>query len=186
MKDNLLDVGCGSGLFCKLAAAEGAAVTGFDSTDTLIEQAKKRVPDINFFVGEMEEPPFDDKIFDIVTGFNSFQYAANVTHALTEAKRVLKDDGKLVVNIWGNKEDCEAATFLKAVGSLLPPPPPGAAGPFALTENKALEKILEEIGFTIIINNDIDTIWDYENTGIALRGLLSAGPAVKAIEHNGI
>lgn len=183
--DKLLDVGCGSGLFCKLASAEGIAVTGFDGTDALIEQAKKRVPTIDFFIGEMEELPFADKTFDVITGFNSFQYAANVKNALMEAKRALKDDGKLVVNIWGNKEDCEGATYLKAVGSLLPPPPPGAGGPFALTENKLLENILGEVGFKIIINNDIEGMWNYENKEIALKGLMSSGPVAKAIENSG-
>ncbi len=183
--DKLLDVGCGSGWFCKLASAESAAVTGFDGTEALIEQAKKRVADINFFVGEMEALPFEDRTFNVVTGFNSFQYAANVKNALMEAKRVLKDDGKLVVNIWGNKEDCEAATYLKAVGSLLPPPPPGAGGPFALSENNLLENILEEVGFKIFINTDIDGIWDYENKEIALKGLMSSGPVAKAVENSG-
>jgi len=181
----LLDVGCGSGYFCKLAVDKKIDVTGLDATTELVDEAKKRVPTANFHVGEMEELPFEEKYFDVVCGFNSFQYAADVKNALLEAKRVLKDGGKIAAMIWGNKEDCEAATYLKAVGSLLPPPPPGAAGPFALSENQLLEKILEEIGFKIISNTDISSIWDYPDTGIALKGLLSAGPAAKAIENSG-
>lgn len=53
--------------------------------------------------------------------------------------------------IWGNKEDCENFTYLKAIGSLLPPPPPGTGGPFALSENQLLEKILKAVGFKIIV-----------------------------------
>jgi ubiquinone/menaquinone biosynthesis C-methylase UbiE len=183
--DTLLDVGCGSGLFADLAHQKGVAVTGIDATAQLIEQAKQRTPGLNFLVGEMEELPFGDAAFDVITGFNSFQYAANVKNALTEAKRVLKPGGKLVAMIWGNKEDCEAATYLKAVGSLLPPPPPGAPGPFALTENHLLESILEEIGFKILNNTDVSSVWDYADTDTALKGLLSAGPAAKAIDNSG-
>lgn len=181
----LLDVGCGSGYFCKLAVDKKIDVTGLDATPELIDEAKKRVPSANFHVGEMEELPFEEKSFDVVCGFNSFQYAADIKNALLEAKRVLKDGGKIAAMIWGNKEDCEAATYLKAVGSLLPPPPPGAGGPFALSENQLLEKILEEIGFKIISNTDISSIWDYPDTDTALKGLLSAGPAAKAIENSG-
>ena len=181
----LLDVGCGSGYFCKLAVDKKIDVTGLDATTELVDEAKKRVPAANFHIGEMEELPFEEKSFDVVCGFNSFQYAADIKNALLEAKRVLKDGGKIAAMIWGNKEDCEAATYLKAVGSLLPPPQPGAGGPFALSENQLLEKILEEIGFKIISNTDISSIWDYADTGIALKGLLSAGPAAKAIENSG-
>ncbi len=87
--------------------------------------------------------------------------------------------------IWGNKEDCEAATYLKAVGSLLPPPPPGAGGPFALSENQLLEKTLQSTGFRITSVTDIPTLWDYPDLETAMKGLLSAGPAVRAIRHSG-
>lgn len=183
--DKMLDIGCGSGLFACLAAKTGAEVIGLDATKPLIEEAELRNSSIKFLVGEMEELPFNDNSFDMVTGFNSFQYASDVKHALSEAKRVLKVEGKLVVMIWGDKEDCEAATYLKAMGSLLPPLPPGAPGPFALTENHLLENILEELGFRILASNDIDSTWDYPDIETAMKGLLSAGPASKAIENAG-
>lgn len=183
--DKILDVGCGSGLFVSLAAKLATDVTGFDATKELIEEAKLRNASIKFLTGEMEELPFDDNKFDIITGFNSFQYASDVKHALSEAKRVLKDKGKLVVMIWGDKEDCEALSYLKSVGSLLPPPPPGAPGPFALTDNHLLENILEEMGLRILETKDVDSIWDYPDVDTAMKGLLSAGPASKAIENAG-
>ena len=121
----LLDVGCGSGVFADMAYQTGANVTAVDATAELIAEAKKRNASINFSVAEMEELSFENDAFDVVCGFNSFQYAANVTNAFTEAKRVLKPGGRLVALIWGDKEDCEATSYLKTVGSLLPPPPPG-------------------------------------------------------------
>lgn len=181
----LLDVGCGSGLFSNLAHLKGAGVTGIDASGQLIEWARQRNPDIHFLTGEMESLPFADQDFDLVCGFNSFQYAADVKNALTEAKRVLKDKGRLITMIWGNKEDCEAATYLKAVASLLPPPAPGAPGPFALSENGLLETLLIETGFKIIEQVDIAGIWDYSSADIALKGLISAGPVARAIENSG-
>lgn len=181
----LLDVGCGTGYFSDLAHKQQINVTGIDASEAFIEQAKQRNSAITFSTGEMEELPFADNSFDVVCGFNSFQYAADMKHALLDAKRVLHSDGKLVVMIWGNKDDCEAITYLDAIGSLLPPPPPGAGGPFALSENQLLERTLEDVGFEILNNDDIDAIWDYPNSDIALKGLLSAGPAAKAIENSG-
>jgi SAM-dependent methyltransferase len=134
----------------------------------------------------MEELPFEDQSFDVVTGFNSFQYAASVPNALAEAKRVLKPGGKLVAMIWGDRDDCEAASFLKAAGSLMPPPPPGAPGPFALTESHLLEKILAETGFEIIDSYDVPARWDYPDKDTALKGLISAGPTANAIAFSGL
>ncbi|MCR8557418.1 class I SAM-dependent methyltransferase [Mucilaginibacter sp. BJC16-A38] len=182
----LLDVGCGSGVFSSLASATGAYVTGIDASEALIEKAQQRGTTAKFTTGEMEELPFAGNTFDAVCGFNSFQYAANINNAFTEVRRVLKPGGKLVVMIWGNKEDCEAVSNLAAIGSLLPPPPPGAPGPFALSENQLLEKTLEAIGFKILSNEDISTVWDYPDTSIALKGLLSSGPAARAIANSGL
>lgn len=181
----LLDIGCGTGLFCLFAHQKGIKdITGFDATLSFLEEAKKRFQEGKFIHGEMEELPFQDESFDIVSGFNSFQYAENIKHALTEAKRVLKKGGKLITMIWGRKEDCEAATYLKAVGSLLPPPPPDSGGPFALSEDKVLESLLSETGFRNIKITDVDSVWDYPDKETALRGLMSAGPVAKAIENS--
>lgn len=183
--DVLLDIGCGSGLFCSQAYEQTKYVTGIDATPELIEAAAKRAPHITFLTGEMEDLPFPDSRYDVVTGFNSFQYAASVANALAAAYRVLKPNGRLVAMIWGNKADCEAAAYLAAVGSQLPPPAPGAPGPFALSEDQRLEKALQDAGFSILANDDIPSTWDYPDTPTALDGLLAAGPATKAIDHSG-
>lgn len=47
----------------------------------------------------MEELPFANKVFDVVTGFNAFQYAADPVAALAEARRVTKPGGTIVVPI---------------------------------------------------------------------------------------
>ncbi|MEP6592990.1 MAG: class I SAM-dependent methyltransferase, partial [Acidobacteriota bacterium] len=82
-----LDVGCGAGLACHLGATRGAEVAGLDATESLLAVARQRVPTADLRVGEMEQLPFEDAAFDVVTGFNSFQYAARPIQALAEAKR---------------------------------------------------------------------------------------------------
>lgn len=183
--DTLLDIGCGSGIFASLAQQTGAAVTAIDASEPLLEEARHRNPSVNFISAEMEELPFTDKSFTIVSGFNSFQYAANIQQAFAEAKRVLQDQGRLAVMIWGNREDCEAAVYLKALGALMPAPPAGAPGPFALSEDQRLENLLINTGFSILAREDVTSVWEYRDMSLALRGLLSAGPAAKAIANAG-
>jgi SAM-dependent methyltransferase len=181
---SLLDVGCGSGRALQMARERGAKVAGIDASPQLIEVAKRRVPDGEWRSGEMQELPFDDRTFDLVTGFNSFQYAASPVAALAEAKRVSRN-GNIAIAVWGPRDRCQAAPYLAALGSLLPPPPPGAPGPFALSEGEALQSLLRDAGLHTKTIRDVVCTWIYRDANSAARGLLSAGPAARAIDAAG-
>ncbi len=182
---SLLDVGCGAGMFCELAANLGARITGLDATPELLAIARKRVPNGDFRTGEMEALPYPDQAFQVITGFNSFQFAATPSNALREAKRVARSGASVVVATWGKPEDCEAAAYLAALRPLLPPPPPGAPGPFALSNDGALEALVSMANLTPKDVEDVDCTFEYPDLETALRGLDSAGPAVKAIQTSG-
>jgi SAM-dependent methyltransferase len=160
-------------------------VAGFDATGPFIAIAKDRVPGGDFRVGEMEQLPYDDGTFAVVTGFNSFQFAASPVNALKEARRVAKPGAVVVTATWGKPELCEAAALLGALRPLLPPPPPGAPGPFSLSANGALEALVEQAGLTPKSTGDVDCPFEYPNLEAVLRGFLSAGPSVKAIQVSG-
>jgi SAM-dependent methyltransferase len=180
---SLLDVGCGSGVAAAIARERGAKVSGIDASAPTVEIARQRVPDGDFRVGELEALPYDDHSFDVVTGFCSFQYAADPVHALEEARRVVRPGGTIAILTWGQPEHCEAAAIIKALGSLLPPPPPGAPGPFALSAPGALEDLARRAGLTTSRAAEFSTRWEYPDRDTALRAHLSAGPAAKAIKH---
>jgi SAM-dependent methyltransferase len=181
----VLDVGCGSGLFVQLIAARGCEATGFDASEPLLAIARRRTPSAAFHQGDMEALPFADECFDIVTGMNSFQYAADPWHALAEAKRVAKRGAQIFVATWGLPEACEAAAYLKALKALLPPAPPGAPGPFALSDEPALRSLVESAGLTPHSVHDVDVVWHYDDVEIAITSLLAAGPAILAIQTSG-
>jgi SAM-dependent methyltransferase len=71
----LLDVGCGPGGAALLAAGRGAQVAGLDASPSSIVVARERRPQGDFRVGDMESLPWPNHSFDVVTGFNSFQFA---------------------------------------------------------------------------------------------------------------
>lgn len=125
----LLDAGCGSGMFSSMAIENGAQVIGIDAAPGLLEVARQRNPQNNFLEEDLETMPFAKNSFDVVAGFNSFQYAGDFKNALLEAKRVMKRGGKLVIGIWDKPEMRDASNVLKTIGSLLPPPPHGTPGP---------------------------------------------------------
>lgn len=177
----VLDAGCGCGLFGALALQRQSHVSGVDATMPMLAIAEARAPTGDWRWGDLEELPFDDASFDVVTGFNSFQYAQDPAAALREARRVLKPGGLLVAMVWGKEQDCEAASHLRAIGGLLPPPPGGApGGPFALSADGALARLVEGAGLVTRCVRDVNTPWQFPDLRTALRGMLSAGPAVKA------
>ena len=179
---NYLDVGCGSGLAAQLASNRGAKVSGVDAAENLLAIAQSRVAAGQFRVADLEELPFTDKAFDVVTGFNSFQYAANPDAALAQAKRVAKPGGTVVIVTWGKPEGMPAATLLGALKSLVPPPVPGTPGPFALSDEYALREFATKAGLEPVEVVDVDTPFQYADLSTALRGLMSSGNAIRVAE----
>jgi SAM-dependent methyltransferase len=178
-----LDVGCGAGMAAEIAASRGATVSGIDAADALLAIARTRTPDADFRQGDLEELPFADEAFDLVTGFNSFQYAGNPLVALSEARRVTTPDGAVVVMTWGNPEGMAAASLVAALRPLMPAPPPGAPGPFALSDEAALRRFASDAGLEPVDVFDVESPFIYADEASAVRGLNSSGVAARAMEN---
>ena len=121
----VLDVGCGTGGFCALAAARGAVVHGVDAMADRIAVARRRVPSGDFRVELMEQLPWADGSFDVVTGFNAFQYALDVELALTRGasgRPAGRPPGGLQVRAAGGQR------VLRVPRRARPGPPAGSIG----------------------------------------------------------
>jgi len=179
------DLGCGSGLAAAKAAALGAWISGLDAADALLAIARQRVPDGDFRLNDLETLPFDDSAFSLTTGFNSFQYASDPVLALREARRVTRPGGSVVIMTWGEPAHMAAASIVAALKPLLPPAPPDAPGPFALSSREAITTFAEQAGLTVKRILDVDSPWHYTDLDTALRGLDSSGVAERARRHSG-
>jgi len=179
------DAGCGSGMAAQIASERGAHVSGLDAADSLLAIARERVPGGSFHLGDLEHLPFADDSFDLVTGFNSFQYAGDPRTALSEARRIARPGATVVIMTWGEPVGMEAADLVAALKPLLPPPPPGAPGPFALSDESRLRAFAESAMLEPVELLDVDSPWHYPDLATGLRGLRSAGVAARAIEHIG-
>jgi hypothetical protein len=71
---------------------------------------------------------------------------------------VLRPGALVVMATWGQPEQCEAAGYLKLLGGLLPPPPPGAEGPFSLSTPGALESFVERAGLEATKAEEVEAI----------------------------
>lgn len=133
----------------------------------------------------MEELPYPDQSFDAVSGFQAFQYAADPAHALAEARRVTKPGGKMGIVFWGYPEDCEMEVMFKALGAFLPPPPPGAPAPLALSAPGVAEKLLQQVGLDLVEAGEIDCPFEFPTDEIFIKAFVSSGPAMRAIRAAG-
>ncbi len=182
----LLDVGCGPGLAVHLAARRGAQVFGLDAAAASLEIARERTPGGDFRAGEMEDLPWPDNTFDVVTSFNAFQYAADLINALREARRVARPEGRVAMVVWGRAEDCEAVATVSAMSKFLPPPPPGAPGPFALSAPGRIEGLLQQAGLTPLTSGEVECPFEFPDLETGVRGHLSSGPGAAAIRQAGV
>jgi SAM-dependent methyltransferase len=182
----ILEVGCGGGTALKLAAERGAEVAAIEAASAFVEITRRRVPSADVRVGDLQFLPFDDETFDVVTGFNAFQYAADPGAALAEAGRVLRPGGLVAMLVWGPQEECEIASHLIALRPLMPPPPPDAPGPFALSQPGTLRSLVAGAGFDVEIVADAAGPFAYADEEVALRALMSSGPCVNIARQAGV
>jgi SAM-dependent methyltransferase len=183
----LLDVGCGGGFAMLLAARRGATVSGIDATPALLDIARERVPDASLAVADLEDPlPFEAAGFDVVTAFNSLQYAANPVAAFKNVSQVIRPGGLVGAVVWGPPAQCESGVMFTELGPLMPPAPPSAPGAIAWSDDGQLEQLAASAGLTPLVVRDVPNPLIYPDLATAVRTQLSSGPARAAIQHSGL
>jgi SAM-dependent methyltransferase len=182
----LLDIGCGAGGALVIARERGAEVAGLDAAQSLVAVARRRLPGARIEVGEMEELPFPDAAFDVVTAFNAFQFAGDGARAVREAARVCRPGGTVAVLIWRPREESDIPrAIVPALAALMPAPPPNAPSPFAWEAPGHLEQMLEQAGLAISARGDVPCPFAYADVAAAWRANSAAAPFVRAVRHAG-
>lgn len=175
----VLDVGCGAGRFCRIVADRGGAVHGFDATEALVDIARERVFDGDFRTGDMQQLPWPDASFDVVTGFNSFFIAADMPAALADARRVSRPGGWFAMSVFGRPDCCDSTELFKAIGALMPPSTGGRSGP-GLHEEGLLEDLVSAAGFTTEHAGYLQFDERYPDIATLVRGMTASPPMVRA------
>ncbi|MGN0143713.1 MAG: class I SAM-dependent methyltransferase [Clostridium sp.] len=95
----ILDVGCGTGnVLMRLVPNKDLSLYGLDISEKMIEIAKKNLGNkVELKVGDSEYMPWDDNYFDVIVCNASFHHYPNPEKVLSEMKRVLKDNGTLII-----------------------------------------------------------------------------------------
>jgi ubiquinone/menaquinone biosynthesis C-methylase UbiE len=95
----VLDLGCASGILLqRISKTFGAAGTGIDVSSVLLEIAKQKDSTNTYLLADAASLPFPDNSFDLVTSFDNLEHIQEYDKVLQEIIRVLKPDGKLLMN----------------------------------------------------------------------------------------
>ena len=184
-KTDLLDVGVRGRALPSDRRRPGARVSGIDATAPLVVVARDRVGDGVFRVGDMEALPWPDESFDIVTGFDSFFFGADLGRALREARRVTRPADEVAMTVFGRPERCESTPMFAALGQVLPSETGEEGGAPVLHDEGVLEALTKEAGLTPRQAGHVEVVEEYPDLETLLRGYLAHGSIVKAVRSTG-
>jgi 2-polyprenyl-6-hydroxyphenyl methylase/3-demethylubiquinone-9 3-methyltransferase len=149
----VLDLGAGSGNTALLAAGQGAEVTAVDLTDDLFGTCRQRAAaagvSVTWVAVNPEDLPFGAGHFDRVLSAVGGPLAMepNQRRVAAEMARVCRPGGVLAVANW-TAEGLVGQVAL-VIASFLPPPPPGAASPWAWAAEDSVTGLLGPFGYAL-------------------------------------
>ncbi|OFW58654.1 MAG: methyltransferase type 11 [Actinobacteria bacterium RBG_16_64_13] len=97
--EDILDAGCGTGVFTLDCLAAGARVTGLDISEPMLALATEKTAGYPFDAvqGDMLALPFADRTFDKAVSVTAIEFIADARKAVDELFRVTKPGGLVVV-----------------------------------------------------------------------------------------
>jgi enediyne biosynthesis protein CalE5 len=145
----------GAGLAAAVRVGGDGRVLISDVVAEMVESAAARARErgllnVETAVLDLEAIDQPSATFDVVLCREGLMFAVDPLEALSEIRRVLRPGGRLAFSVWGRQDanpwlgvviDAIAAVTGNVV------PPPGMPGPFAMSDQTALEALLETAGF---------------------------------------
>ncbi|MCC5794325.1 MAG: methyltransferase domain-containing protein [Chromatiales bacterium] len=104
-EESLLDVACGTGRLAMIIRQRhpGVRITGRDLSPDMLRVARSRLPAdhiTQWEQGRMEELPYEDASFDVVTCASAFHLVTDQRRALAEMVRVVRPGGTICIVDW--------------------------------------------------------------------------------------
>lgn len=181
-----LDVGCGTGAVAERAARAGATVTGLDLAPALVATAARRAAEeglaIDYGVGDVENLPFADASFDVVSSSVGAIFAPDHAATARELARVTKPGGRLGLTAW--RPDGGVGDFFRMLAPYQPPLPEGAGNSLSWGEETYARRLLGD-AFDLEITTKAavhefataEESWELFSTGFGpIVTLLAANP----------
>ena len=201
--DEVVDIGCGTGLTTREAARAAAPgrVVGVDVSERMLERARRLtaaegLDNVRYELGDAQLHRFDPAGFDVAISRFGTMFFSDPAAAFANIAAALRPGARLVLLVWQRREHNEWALAIDAaLGEAARPPPPGA-DPFSLGDAEATARLLAGAGFDgmrfedvhepVLYGHDLDAalafVRGFQGTSAALAGL-SEGAAARTVER---
>lgn len=169
----VLDVGCGSGEFLAALGEAGARATGIDPAPGMIDESRRRAPDAELRLGALDDLPWPDGSFDVVTAVNALQFADDTLEALGEMIRVAGPGGRIAVANWADRahNDIDTVEIAVAEADGEEPQPDGD-----LRLEGGLEELFRDAGLEVLAAGLVAAPWEAADDDVLVRGVLLGAP----------
>jgi SAM-dependent methyltransferase len=201
--DEVVDIGCGTGLTTREAARAAAPgrVVGVDVSERMLERARQvtateGLDNVWYELGDAQAHQFDSAGFDVAISRFGTMFFSDPAAAFANIAAALRPEARLVLLVWQRREHNEWVRAIdSALGDAAQPPPPGG-DPFSLGDAEATARILESAGFDgmrfedvhepVLYGHDLDAalaiVRGFRDTTAALASL-SDGEAAHTVER---
>jgi len=96
-REQLLDVGCGTGHWSRFFRSLGYQVNGVDVSPEMIAVARAALPGCAFEVGDARALPFKDESFAVVASMATLEFIPDAAAAVREMARCAKPGGAVLI-----------------------------------------------------------------------------------------
>jgi SAM-dependent methyltransferase len=202
--DEVLDIGCGTGLTTREAARAAApgGVVGVDVSERMLQRARElteaeRLENVRYELGDAQVHRFDPARFDVVISRFGTMFFSDPPAAFSNLASALRPRGRLALLVWqGRALNRWALEIDAAVGDATGQPPPLGADPFSLGDAEVTAGILERAGFEelrfqdveepVLYGHDVEAalgfVGGFQNVSAALA-TMSAADAARAVDR---
>jgi SAM-dependent methyltransferase len=201
--DQVVDVGCGTGLTTREAARAAAPgrVLGVDVSERMLERARELtaaegLDNVRYELGDAEVHRFEPAAFDVAISRFGTMFFSDPAAAFANIAAALRPEGRLVLLVWQQLEHNEWARAIDAaLGDAAQPTPPDA-DPFSLGDAETTTRLLEGAGFDgvhfedvhepVLYGHDLDAalafVRGFQSTSAALASV-SDDDAARIVER---
>jgi SAM-dependent methyltransferase len=93
-----LDAACGTGRLTARLVAHGHRVIGVDGSETMLDKARGRLPDVEFRRGDLLALPLPDESMELAVCGLALEHCEDLAPPVAELARVLRPEGRLLVS----------------------------------------------------------------------------------------